>query len=183
MSEVKPIMHYSGMFSFFVLVMIVFPVDGGLLKYGYKMGVAIYKNQYKNKKSCIGNSTVQGKGMDGGCGCKKDNCEWLIQQKACPLACISKRYDANKASEEDTVATVYYNLYRPEISRVNEGEGTITLRFKISAIWEDNRIKAKFTEPERRIKLLPIIERKDALIWSPFKSTYYWGIKMVNAIK
>jgi hypothetical protein len=160
-------------------VIIVFSVDGE----NETRESNIRRKSIQNNKSCIGNSEVQTKGTYDGCGCKEANCEWLIQQKSCPLACISKQYDGNKASEEDTVATVYYNVDMPKVSKVDEGEGTITLRFKISALWKDNRIKAKFTEPEKTIKLLPIIEHKEASIWNPFKSTFFWGIKALNTFR
>ena len=166
-------MYFNCILPFFVLGIIVFPVDGQ----NGSPGSNILKQSIPNKKSCIGNTTVQAKGTFDGCGCMEDKCQWLIQQKACPLACISKQYDANKASEEDTIATVYFYVNHPKVSEVDERDGTITLRFKISALWEDNRIKAKFTEPERKIRLLPITEHIEASIWNPFKWAYYEGYK------
>ena len=49
-------------------------------------------------------------GIDAACGCSKEKCKWLIQQKACPLTCLSKPYDVERATEEDHVPTVYYMI-------------------------------------------------------------------------
>ena len=169
-------MYFNWVFAFFVFMIIVLSVDGKPKK------PPDAGNQKKNQKSCIGNATVQEQGTYEGCGCRSEECEWLIQQKACPLACLSKEYDVNKASEEDNVATVYYKLTNPNLKQVDEKEGTITLRFKISALWEDNRINAKLTEPTRRIKLLPEENWEEASIWNPITSMIYDDFKEVKTI-
>ena len=179
-------MYLSWIFAFFVLAMIVCSVNGwSILGTGRKMGklagmtdaemITVYN--YYHDKSCIGQSTVSKQGMYDVCGCSNDTCQWLIQKRACPLACLSKEYDVNKATEEDSVATVYYNIEHLKLREIDEIDGTITLRMKISALWEDNRIKAKFKGSEKRIQLLPIVDPNSASIWNPTKSTSYEGLK------
>ena len=162
-------MYLNSIFVLFALAAVLVSVEG--------CGWFDWDCYSKNKKVCIGNSTVSKKGMDEGCGCSKGECQWLKQEKFCPVACLLKEYDVNKASEEDIVPAVYYKVVYPKLKRVDEMEGTITLRMPISALWEDNRIKAKFTGPEKRIKLRPEENWKESSIWNPFKSTRYEGQK------
>ena len=99
-------------------------------------------------------------------------------------ACVEKSYSASEPPDKNNLTKLVYFISDSTISEVDERKKTIAIDIKMSAIWEDSRIRATFvTADSGGIKLPPVVKDKTPIIWTPFLAETGFKICRLKNIK
>ena len=90
--------------------------------------------------------------------------------------CTSKDYQVDNEPTGNYVKPVFIRFRETKVTNVDNHKKTITLDIDAISIWEDNRIKTKFTRNIRLIRLPSITVKDEPILWTPFTSIYIWDL-------
>ena len=90
--------------------------------------------------------------------------------------CTSKDYQVDNEPTGQNLKPVLIRFRETKVTNVDNHKKTITIDVDAISIWEDNRIKAKFTQNKSLITLPSITAKEPPIIWTPFTAMYIWDL-------
>ena len=90
--------------------------------------------------------------------------------------CISKDYQVDNEPIGKDLKPVFIRFRKTKVTNVDNHKKTITIEIDAISIWEDNRIKASFTQHINLITLPSITVKEPPIVWTPFTAMYIWDL-------